>query len=1204
MERLRTDSGCPSPRLPNLRIFRILAAVCLAIQWTPLPVLAQTGTDTGLRGTVSDPSGASIPGAGITATHVATGAQRTTQSNELGYWEIRALAPGEYTVTFESPGFKRLTRRGVTVTTSEMATLNVELEVGDVGTSIEVTANAEMLSSSSATIVRTLDTRELELLPTSARNFTQLLVIEPGVSADISELLSNNNASISPSVNGARTTNNSFVYNGIDVTNLLCCNSRVNGSRGTIDEGGGTLSRNIAPAPETLAEVKLQTSLYDAGTGRNGGGNFQLVSKSGTNEFHGSVYHFLQNDKLIANEFFYNRAGTERPVLRRNEGGFTLGGPVVKNKTFFFGSYQFTRALTSFVDEASNTLRLPKDLTDDRSDEAINRFATAIWSPTAGPVNLSAINPISRQLLKAKFPDGSYLIPSGANGFNCTRIGNQVAESCQLLFVIPATYDQDQFSVNMDHQLTQANKLSGKFLFIEQPSRNPLAHSRAVSRFETEETTFQRTFSLTDVHIFSPTVINEARAGFFRNRNDTVPIGYFTNEEFGIVNPLAHDTPDLSQIDIRGDRDVGDQIRFGTRADGTRVFDVQNTFTYGDTLSWTQGKHSIRAGVEFRRHQLNGDLQEGRNRRHNLRSWFDFLTVGFRNPGDRNRARQISDSSLNYGETVRGYRMTDWNWFLADDWKLSPKLTFNIGVRHEYFGFPSEVNGFLTVYDYPAALASGNPQDGFIFASNFKPESLPGAQNVKLRIGNSKTLIPGDYNNIMPRFGFAWSLPGADRLILRGGYGIFYERTTGSFANSLRQSPPFFREVQLNNLGDWNTVPEDIPTFPLPEFIVGFDDGEPILVGSNDPDNEFEALETQMISPDLATPYTQQWSLNLQWEIRPDWLLELGYVGTKGTKLLQIANANMAFDIDAIGGFLPRPGVPGGGFTGNYYDIVDDRFVNTKTPPADCDVFDDPGECVIPAELRGAVLGFDEDEGANTVYSNANSIYNSFQASLQKRFSRNFMFNINYTFSRSIDTFSDEGLFQIQADQRRPHLNRGLSDFHRKHRLIFSWAWDLPFRGNRLIEGWSLSGIGTFQSGRPFTVVDDDFSGFLYSSTDPRPNLAPGVTHEDQTTRGPVTSRINNYLNRAAFQSSGPQFGALGRNTVIGPDQRRLDISVSKMTRLTERFNLEFRAEGYNVSNTPVFRNPGRDLSGANFGEIIRTRGGPRVFQLGLKLRF
>jgi hypothetical protein len=1145
----------------------------------------------------------------VTVTRVDTGERRVVESSQTGDWDARFLTAGPYQLVFEKAGFKKLTREGVEVSTSEVGTVNVTLEIGDVGQSVEVTANAQMVSSSSATVVRTLDRRELEDLPTSSRNFTQLLVIEPGVSADISELLSNDNASISPSVNGSRTTNNSFVFNGVDVTSLLCCNSRINGSRGTIDQGGGTLSRNIAPALETLEEVKLQTSLFDAATGRNGGGNFQLISKSGTNDIHGTAYNYLQNDKLIANDFFFNRAGLERPVLRRNEGGGTIGGPIIRNKTFFFGSFQATRARTSYVDEATNTRRVPSALTDDRSDAGIDNFARSIWPSNAGPVTLSAINPISRALLKAKFPDGSYLVRSGNSGLDCRRVGTQPVETCSVVSVIPATFDQNQFSVNLDHQVMQSNKVSGKFFFTNQPSIDPLANGNALTRHERNERTEQRTFSITDVHIINPTVINEFRAGVFRNRNNTEATYYFTNAEFGIRSPIdSNEVPDLSQINVgagSGATAAGDAVRFGSLADGTRIYDLQSTYTFADTLSLTRGKHSLRLGGEIRRHALDGDLREGRNRRHNLRSWFDFLTVGFRNPGDGNRARQISDTSLNYGETVRNFRMADYNWFVADDWKVTPTLTLNLGVRHEIFGYPYEKNGFLVTYDYPAALATGNVQDGFLFASNFDESSVKGAAGLGLKKANSKSIIPNDYNNIMPRFGFAWSGIAGGRFVVRGGYGMFYERTTAGFANSLRQSPPFFRELQLNNQGDWNTFPEDIGSLPLPTFRVGFDDGEPILVTTADPTNEFEALETQMIPPGLATPYTQQWSLNTQWEFTPNWLMDIGYVGTKGTKLLQAVNSNAPLDIDAVGGFLPRVGVPGGGFIGNYWTVDDDdNFVNLKTPPPTCDLMDDPGDCTIAEELRGRLLGLDEDEGANTIYSNANSIYHSLQAALTKRYSRGVMFNINYTFSRSLDTYSDEGKFQVEHDQTRPFLNRGLSDFHRKHRFIMSWSWDLPFRGSRWVTGWQISGVGTFQSGRPFSITDEDFSGFLFASTGPRPNIRPGATHADLTTKGPVNERITNYFNRSALVSSGAQFGNLGRNVVMGPDQRRLDVSIIKRTRLTERASLEFRAEGYNIANNPAFRNPEEDLSNASFGTITRTRGGPRVIQLGLKLRF
>ena len=1185
----------------RLRLASLGVGIALIFTLFESPVFAQAAASTGLSGHVTDSTGAAIPGVTVTLTHIDTGSQRVVTTGSSGDWEARFLSPGTYRVTFELGGFRTLRREGIHVSTAEMANADALLQVGGVAEAVEVVANADMVSSGSMTVVKTLDQKELDALPTSARNFTQLLVIEPGVSADISELLSNDNASISPSVNGARTTNNSFVFNGVDVTNLLCCNSRVSGSAGTVENNGGSLSRNIAPAPETLQEVKLQTSLYDAATGRNGGGNFTLVSKSGTNEFRGSAYYFNQNDRLMANDFFFNRAEIDKPALDRHEGGFTLGGPIVRNKTFFFGSYQRTKAETSFVDEASNTRLVPRALTDDRSDAGIDAFARAIWAPAYGPVNTSVINPISRALLKARFPDGSYLVRSGDQGINCGVQEDQLFESCQVVSVIPATFDQHQFTTNLDHQLTQSHRFSGKFFFSNQPSVDPLANGDALTRHEREELSRQRTLSFTDLHIFSPTVVNEFRAGFFRNQNDSDPISYFTNAEFGIENPQADLVPDLTQIDIDG-ADVGSGIRFGTLSDGTRIYDKQTTFTFGNTLTFSKGRHSVRAGGELRRHHLDGDLQEGRNRRHNFDTWFDFLTVGYRNPADGNRARQISDTSLNYGETARAYRMTDLNAFVAEDWKLTQDLTLNLGVRWEYFGFPSEKNGLLAIYDYPAALETGNVQDGFVFASNFNPASVPGAEGLDLKKGDTKSLVPGDYDNVMPRVGFAWTPFAQKNFVLRGGYGTFYERTTGGFANSLRQAPPFFRELQLNNAGNWNTIPTDIPALPIPDFTIVFDDNEPILVGSNDLDNEFEALETQMVSPDLKTPYMQQWSLNTQWEFRNNWLLEVGYVGSRGSNLLMFVNQNQAMDVSTTG-FLARPGVPGGGFTGNYLDPDEDDFVNLREPPPGC-FEDDPGDCIISPELRGALLGLDEDEGANMLVSTGKSWYNALQTSLQKRFNRGYMFNVNYTWSRSIDYFSDEGIFQVPHDQTRPENNKGLSDFHRKHRLILSWAWDLPFRGNRFVEGWQIAGIGTFQSGRPFTVFDDDFSGVIFGTTDPRPDLAPGATLDDQTTPGSVTDRIDNYLNRDAFASSFERFGHLGRNTVIGPPQRRVDVSISKMTKLFNDRSLEFRAEIYNITNTPSFRNPESDLSSGDFGQITRSRGGPRVIQLGLKFRF
>ena len=277
---------------------------------------------------------------------------------------------------------------------------------------------------------------------------------------------------------------------------------------------------------------------------------------------------------------------------------------------------------------------------------------------------------------------------------------------------------------------------------------------------------------------------------------------------------------------------------------------------------------------------------------------------------------------------------------------------------------------------------------------------------------------------------------------------------------------------------------------PIPAFSIAFDDDEPILVGSNDPDNEFEALETQMVSPDLKTPYMQQWSINTQWEFRTNWLLEIGYVGSKGSNLLQFVNQNQALDIAAIGGFLARPGVPGGGFTGNYYDLMNDRLRQPEAASSRLLRRRSRRLHHRAGTARTACSGWTKTR-ERTCSSRTASPGTTRCRRASRSGSRRATCSTSTTRSpRSIDYFSDEGTIPGAHDQTRPELNKGLSDFHRKHRLILSWAWDLPFRGNRFVEGWQIAGIGTFQSGRPFTVFDDDFSGVLFgddeSATGPR----------------------------------------------------------------------------------------------------------------------
>ncbi len=353
-------------RLRVSLILFVLGAFAL-LQLSGAAVMGQSGSTGTLSGVVQDPNGAALPGVAIQLKNVGTGATRTATTNEEGRWTIPALPVGSYEVIYELAGFKRRVREQVEVEASVPRTLEDKLEVGEVGATINIVEGAALVTPETATTFRQLSADELVSVPTSTRSFTQLLSTEAGVNTELSPVLTNGNGNQSPSVNGTRTTSTSLFFNGVDATNI------------TTNEG--SLNDNIAPAPETLQEVKLQTSLYDASTGRSGGGNFQIVTKAGGNEFNGTAYYYIQNEKFNANDFFFNKEGIDRPKARRNEGGFAIGGPIVKEKLFFFGGYQYTNAITGFVPTARSISVMPLAFTllgSDRSPLAIaNAFNQA-----------------------------------------------------------------------------------------------------------------------------------------------------------------------------------------------------------------------------------------------------------------------------------------------------------------------------------------------------------------------------------------------------------------------------------------------------------------------------------------------------------------------------------------------------------------------------------------------------------------------------------------------------------------------------------------------------------------------------------------------------------------------------------------------------------------------------------------------------------
>ncbi|HZI62593.1 MAG TPA: carboxypeptidase-like regulatory domain-containing protein, partial [Pyrinomonadaceae bacterium] len=459
--------------------------------------MAQTGTVGTLTGVVTDPNGANLPGVSVVVKNLATEATRTAITNGDGHWTLPGLPVGTYEVSYEITGFKRLVRDRVEVEASVPRTLEDKLEIGEIGAVINITEGAALITPETSAVARQLSSEQLVEVPTSTRSFTQLLSTEAGVNTELSPVLTNGNGNQSPSVNGTRTTSTSLFFNGVDATNI------------TTNEG--SLNDNIAPAPETLQEVKLQTSLYDASTGRSGGGNFQLVTKTGANRFSGNVYYYLQNEKLNANDYFFNKEGIDRPKARRNEGGFTVGGAIIKDRFFFFGGYQYTNAITGFVPTARSLSATPLALTllgAERSAQAIaNAFNLARDQfratqnlpavcggnpPPAGCLTAADIAPVAVHLLNLRNPaTGDFVFASPrANGRiigvdRANRTGGLISTRAfqfgnapvtnralfednpliQQLNVRPSEFEQNQFTTRLDGRLTSNNTLSGTFFF-------------------------------------------------------------------------------------------------------------------------------------------------------------------------------------------------------------------------------------------------------------------------------------------------------------------------------------------------------------------------------------------------------------------------------------------------------------------------------------------------------------------------------------------------------------------------------------------------------------------------------------------------------------------------------------------------------------------------------------------------------------------
>src|SRR5713226_4111329 len=912
----------------DVTLFSVVGLLALAAALAQ----AQSPTTGRIEGIVKDQNGAVIVGAAVKAINRATEDERAVNTDETGRYVIPLLPPCVYKVSISVSGFNTAVIDAVHVLITETTLVNTSLVVQGVIVD-PITVHIEpLMQTDGPQLGRAIDSRFVSELPLASRNFTQILSLSPGVATYLPDGTAVGRNTQTISVNGARMTQNNVQINGIDANTM-----------------GTSSAVNLAiPAPETIQEFKVQTSLYDATFGRSGGGNVEIVTKSGSNDFHGVVYEYFRNDALNANNPFLKAAGVGRPVLKRNAFGGTLGGPIKKDKAFFFVSYQGTRESNgaSILNSVSSSVLVAQGLTDDRSEQTLLQT----FKPTLTNGHLATlIDPVALALLNAKLPNGQFLIPTPQT--NGRHSGSAISR-----------FRENQFNANVDYRVNEKDWLALKFFFANAPSTIALPSLRGtgpnVPGFGTSQANNVRVFAVQDLHSFSPRIFNEIRFGYNMHRNLISPSEPVKDSDLGIKRSNAEVFPGLGLIRIAP---AAGGVIVGTQTNIAPAFAW--VATVADTLAITRGKQLIRTGGEFRFNEVDFTQQQF------ARGQIDFLNF--------NNFLMGASSVSTFGNGIgdRKQRASDYNFFIQDDWKLSRQLTLNLGLRYELDLPPYDTRGRLSTFDptlYRPRLQVGTdgfpigpPIGGFVQAGNVISQyDLPEVPNVSKYVVSSI-----DPNNFAPRVGFAYSPISSGRLVLRAGYGIFYSRATFQYVSLSVTVPPTYLIGRRQNrpfADPFFSVP---PQGQFPTFVEGV------------------ALSGTVLDRGIRTPYFQQYNASVQYEVAKDTVLEVAYVGTQGLNLFRQVAINQARlaspEHPIINEVLRALNLPG-------------AVITTNTPANE------------NVRLRAPFQGVDIN-GFFQNQTTAQSSYNSLQMSLTRRLTRGLQVLASYTYAKSLDNASGTG---------------------------------------------------------------------------------------------------------------------------------------------------------------------------------------------------
>jgi Carboxypeptidase regulatory-like domain/TonB dependent receptor len=1091
----------------------------------------------GLRGTVHDESGAIVAGTKVVATQTETGLRRVTETDPQGVYVLLELPVGHYRIEAEAKGFKTFVQEGINLNVNETATITIHLTVGGAAQQIEVTADAPIIERSMTSLGKTVGEREVLELPLNGRHFTQLGLLQPGVTPVTPGLLAAGGTlrdGQAYAVNGQRPESNNFLIDGAN-------------NFSTVD-GGFVLE----PPVDAISEFRILTHTANAEFGHSTGSTTNIITRSGTNQFHGAAWEFLRNNALDAKSFF---ADSVEP-LKRNQFGGVFGGPIKHDKTFVFAYYEglrnrqgeTTRATVpsaaertgNFADQCplNNGTFNAVGLCIDNTTGMLSQNGQLFNEFTGDPIpnnQLPFINPISQNILPF-YP----LANSGPSTF----VGTQLL-----------TGSTDQFGIRVDHYLTERDVLNFRYSFGQRRQVDPLSTAGAnVPGFPVGEDQRDQNFVAQETHTFSPSLLGTVRVSYLRNKflldehlNHTDPASLgFT---YAPTLALASGPP---FIQIGGFASVGDPIT------GPRNT-YQNTYDFSGSLTWVKDHHQFKFGGGYQYDQIN--VLQG------IATNGFFVFGGF--PVNNTFASFLFGQPVFFlqggGDFGRGIRGQAFNLYGQDTWKVNSRLTLNYGLRYEVPSPYTEIHNRQNLW-------------------------IPGRQSVVFPTAPTGLLYPGDpgvpdgliptqRDAFAPRVGLAWDVTGKGHVLVTSAYGIFYDPYYTGVGGPLQtpvSAPPFLQTPQIST-----------PNFADP------------YNGTNPFNGSFAQPMTLLtLNPKLRLPYAQDWNLNVEKAFGRDWLFEVGYVGTKGTRLPRFIEAN--------------PTV----YDPTLTPLQNSNLSDQRRLFSGCTVADPTAPCTFSSV--GEIAGI------------ANSTYHALQTSLQKRFGHGVSMLASYTFSKTLDDASsfnitgsasqsvagENDLAQNPFDIPAEH---GRSLFDARHRFVISYQWNLPWFAHpdswygHILGGWMVNGITTAMSNTPFTVYDSanpsvqgsapEISGFFSS----RPNqIGDPNTGSCIRASGPAVPvrTANCWFNIGAFATpASGQFGNLGRNTLKGPAYQQWDFSALKTIPIHERLNLQFRAEFFNIFNNVNFSLPNNDSNSTNFGQIQSAQPG-RIVQLALKLIF